>query len=48
MNPAVKVILASGYLDPDIKTSLQLAGQSFRRQAVRPFHCFGTHQEDSF
>ena len=26
MNPAVKVVLASGYLDPDIKTSLQLAG----------------------
>lgn len=26
MNPAVKVVMASGYLDPDTKTSMNLAG----------------------
>ena len=26
MNPAVKVVMAAGYLDPDTKTSMQLEG----------------------
>lgn len=26
MNPAVKVVMASGYLDPNVKTSVQRAG----------------------